>query len=217
VVAWWTDPATIAVLQQFESRMIANIANEGGDTVDDAVWVSTYQSVVGTLRGAGLRLPLMIDAAGYGRNVDQLLRLAPQLVESDALHNVIFSWHVYNPGDAEAARIDASFAAARAAGLALAVGEFGPVSPGACHLSVPYAHVVDAAASAGIGWLAWSWDNFNGDCDLGSGSAFDMVSDGIHASTLVDGYARDVVVNLPGSIANTSAKTTWQTSGRCTP
>jgi hypothetical protein len=137
------------------------------------------------------------------------------VLAADPLHNVVFSWHVYNPGSDEVARIDSSLPAARDAGIALVIGEFGPVSPGACQLSVPYAHVLDAAEANGVGYLPWSWDNFNGDCNTGAGSAFDMVADGIHAAQLNAGYASEVVLTHPASIQNTSVLTSWQLSGTC--
>lgn len=111
--------------------------------------------------------------------------------------------------------MDTAFADAAAAELPLIVGEFGPVSPGACSQAVPYLDVIRKAEAAGIGYLPWSWDNFNGDCNTGSGSAFDMVSDGIHASTLNAGYATEVVLTDAASIQNTSVLTTWQLQGSC--
>jgi mannan endo-1,4-beta-mannosidase len=216
VAAFWTNPATIAVLQQFESRVLVNLANEAGDfSVDDTVWLDTYTSLIEDLRAAGLRMTFIVDAAGWGRNVEQLLRLAPQLIENDPLHNLMFSWHVYNPGPDEAARVDTSIAAAIAAQIPFLIGEFGPVSPGLCDAEVPYLDIIESADANGIGYLPWSWDNFNGDCNTGSGSAFDMVSDGIHASTLNAGYATEVVLTHPSSIQNTSVLTTFQLTGSC--
>jgi hypothetical protein len=65
--------------------------------------------------------------------------------------------------------------------------------------------------------MAWSWDNFNGDCKQGNASPFDMVSDGIHLSTLKAGWATEVVTTDPASIAKTAKRTPWQLSkaGTC--
>lgn len=77
IEAFWTDASTVGVLKQFESRLLVNLANEAGQTVSDATFTATYTQLVQKLRAAGVRSPFVIDAAGYGRNVEQLLRVAP--------------------------------------------------------------------------------------------------------------------------------------------
>jgi mannan endo-1,4-beta-mannosidase len=216
IEAFWTAADTLEVLRQFESRVIVNIANEAGTEVADDAFVAGYARIVRRLREAGLRMPLMIDAAGYGRDVEQLLRLAPQLQAADPLGNLLFSWHIYDAGADQPARIDRAFDIARSGNLPLVVGEFGSQSPGACHLAVPWQHVIGSAQRKGIGWLAWSWDNMNGDCPIsGGGSVFDMVGDGITLASLKLGWARQVALDDPASIRNTARRTAWQTSGRC--
>jgi mannan endo-1,4-beta-mannosidase len=218
VEAFWTDPGTIAVLKQFESRLLVNLANEAGQTVADPTWSSTYTGLVGKLRAAGLRMPFVIDAAGYGRNVEQLLKLAPGLLAADPQKNLIFSWHEYDSGAGESARIDAAFATATNGKIPFIVGEFAHLTPGACGNAVPYQHLMTAAHAKGIGWMPWSWDDFNGDCKPPNGpSPFDMVGDGIHLSTLKSGWATEVVQSDPSSIQKTAKRTGWQTSkaGTC--
>ena len=217
VESFWTNPATVTVLKQFESRLLVNLANEAGQTVADPTWTSTYQSLIGKLRTAGLRMPFVVDAAGYGRNVEQLLKLAPTVLANDPLKNVIFSWHVYDSGSSQSARIDTAIQTAATNKLAFIIGEFGSVSPGACGNAVPWQKVITAAEANGIGYLPWSWDNQNSDCKQGPSSAFDMVGDGIHASTLKSGWATSVVSSDPASIQKTSKKTFFQTSkaGAC--
>lgn len=96
------------------------------------------------------------------------------------------------------------------------------MSPGACGQAVPYQHLITRAAASGVGYFPWSWDNFNGDCSNGTSSAFDMVADGLHASTLKAGWATEVVTTHAASIQKTSKRTLWQTkaavaSGKCGP
>ncbi|MBC7958099.1 MAG: cellulase family glycosylhydrolase, partial [Cytophagales bacterium] len=210
---YWTNPATLTVLRQFDSKLIVNLANEAGQGVDDNDMVATYSRIISRLRTAGLRMPFMIDAAGYGRNEAQLLRVAPRILAADPLHNVIFSWHVYDPGSES--RITAAFDTANAQRIPFLVGEFGSNVPGACQATVPYRHLITQAQAKGIGYLAWSWDNFNGDCKIGDTSVFDMVGDGINLSTLKPGFATEVVRTDPASIQNTSRRTQWQTAGTC--
>jgi mannan endo-1,4-beta-mannosidase len=216
--AYWSNPSTLAVLRQFESHVIVNLANEAGDyNVSDSTFTSTYTAMIAKLRNAGLRMPFMVDAAGWGRNVEQLLRVAPAIQAADPLKNVLFSWHQYDVGTDQPARVANSFSAAVSQKIPLLVGEFGPVSAGACGQNVDYRTVISQAQSHGLGYMAWSWDNFNGDCPAAGGSAFDMVADGIHLSTLKPGYATEVVQTHAASIQNTSQRTAWQTNGTCTP
>ncbi len=220
IEAFWTDPATVAVLKRFEARMILNIANEAGQGVPDATLVGTYGRIAQKLRTAGVRMPLMVDAAGYGRDVEQLLRVAPQIQAGDPMHNMMFSWHEYDAGGNQEARITGAFTTAVTQKIPFVVGEFGNVSPGACQLQVPYQHIITQAQAMGIGYLPWSWDNSNGDCNTGGGSSFDLVSDGIHLSTLKPGWATDVVSANAASIQKTAKRTAFQQTsgaGSCGP
>lgn len=220
IEAFWTDPATVTVLKRFEARMILNIANEAGQGVPDVTLISTYGRIAQKLRTAGVRMPLMVDAAGYGRDVEQLLRVAPQIQAADPIHNMMFSWHEYDAGGNQEARITNAFTTAVTQKIPFLVGEFGNVSPGACQLQVPYQHVITQAQAMGIGYLPWSWDNSNGDCNTGGGSAFDLVSDGIHLSTLKAGWATDVVTGNAASIQKTAKRTAFQKTsgvGTCGP
>ena len=213
IETYWTAADTVTVLKQFESRLLVNIANEAGQTVSDNDLVTTYTRIIGKLRTAGLRMPVIIDAAGYGRNVEQLLRIAPSILAADG--NALFSWHVYDPGANQPARIDSALATAKAQKIPFLMGEFANLSPGACGQTVPYLDVITKAQAAGVGYIPWSWDNSNSDCDGGSGSPFNMVSDGLHFSTLTAGWATEVVMSNAASIKNTSRRTYYQTNGKC--
>lgn len=125
------------------------------------------------------------------------------------------SWHEYDSGSGEAARIDAAMTNAATNAIPFIVDEFGSVSPGACGNAVPYKHLISAAEANGFGYLPWSWDDANGDCKQGNASAFDMVGDGIHLSTLKAGWATEVVTSDPASIQKTAKRTAWQTTRTC--
>jgi mannan endo-1,4-beta-mannosidase len=213
---YWTDPATVMVLHQFESKALVNIANEAGATVADMDYVTTYSRIVSELRNAGVRMPFIIDAAGYGRDVEQLLRLAPSLTSADPLHNLIFSWHEYDSVPDQHSRIMTAFQTAATQATPLIIGEFGNVTPGFCQGQIPYQFLITQAQAFGLGYLPWSWDNFNSDCSgMGTPSPFDMVADGIHFATLKAGWATEVVVSDPASIQHTSQRTPWLQNGAC--
>ncbi|HCL30782.1 MAG TPA: hypothetical protein DIC52_20410 [Candidatus Latescibacteria bacterium] len=67
------------------------------------------------MRAAGIRAPLVVDAAGWGRNVEQLLAAAPRLVQQDPQTDVLFSWHAW---DTEALELAAK------GEIPLIIGEF---------------------------------------------------------------------------------------------
>jgi mannan endo-1,4-beta-mannosidase len=208
---YWSQSAMVSVIQKYEADMIVNIANEAGNgSVADATYVSTYTAGISQLRNAGIKVPLLIDGSEWGQNVEQLLRVGQSLVNADPLHNVILSWHEYSEASTETTRITKSFEAAKAANLPLIVGEFAGLSADNCSGHVPYAWVMSEAQRVGIGWIAWSWSH-NGDCNTNGVSGFDMVSDGVHLSTLKSGWATDAVNN----IGATSHRTYWQQNRAC--
>ncbi|MCC7406005.1 MAG: cellulase family glycosylhydrolase [Bdellovibrionales bacterium] len=215
IEAYWTSPTTLDILKRFDTKMIVNLANEAGATVSNQELTTVYSRLVSKLRDAGVKAPLMIDASGWGRNAEQLLEIAPILLNQDPLHNLIFSWHVYDSGSDQPARIQRVASSFKQQKLPFIIGEFGPKSPGACHLDVPWLEVIRTAQQLGLGYLPWSWDNFNGDCEDGEFSVFDLVTDGIHLSTLRSGWATEVIMTDAASINKTSRRTAWQEQGRC--
>jgi mannan endo-1,4-beta-mannosidase len=216
IEAYWTAPATVAIIQKYEKQLLVNIANEAGQTVADVDYTTTYTRIVQHMRQVGIHTPLVIDAAGYGRNGEQLLKLAPGLLAADPDHNLVFSWHEYDTNAAQPARVTTLFEQATALPVAFIVGEFASVGAGSCTPGVPYVHLMAEAQRLSIGYLPWSWDNFNGDCKPATGlSPFDMVSDGLSFSSLVAGWATEVVVSDPNSIQKTSKRPASFATGTC--
>lgn len=117
LVLWWTDPAVVAVLNAHEDYLIVNLANELGvfHWSDDATRALTafrdaYINAVASVRAAGLKVPVMIDAPDCGTSLDAFtIRLDPmasvgqQLIDADPLHNIVFSAHAYWAGEDRAA------------------------------------------------------------------------------------------------------------------
>jgi mannan endo-1,4-beta-mannosidase len=212
---WWTSDAVVAVVKRFTDEMIVNIANEAGNDVSDGDWGSTYNRIIMHLRQKGVHALLAVDAANYGRNVEQLLRLAPSVLAADPDHNVIFDWHEYDASSTEKARITKAFELAVSQKLALMVGEFASGGSGACDRPIPYSFLMAEAQRTGVGYFPWSWDNFNGDCKMGGSSLFDMVSDPLDASTLRPGWATEVCISDPNSIQKTSVRPHLMATGSC--
>jgi mannan endo-1,4-beta-mannosidase len=202
VVDFWVRPEIVSVLQKHAAKLILNIANEAGDKVRLEDFVATYREAIARLRAAGYELPLMIDAPGWGHDADTLQASAPALIQTDPLRNLLFSVHIWwakdaaseDPGSTQ--RIKTEIAESVAAGLPLVIGEFAHVGNG-CKRSIDYRTILDEAQRAGIGWLAWSWGPGNRDCaemDMTTAGTFDTLQ----------GWGREVAVDHPASIRNTS-------------
>ena len=182
-VDFWNDPALIAGIQAQRRWTILNIANEAGDhTVTDEDYLATYGQAVDSLRRWGYTVPIMIDAAGWGQNIDQLLRVAPALLQRDPLRNLIFSAHSYWPADKALDNYRKAAEAGRRQGVAVVIGE-GPsvtrVGQCADPKPLPYLEAMQMLQEHGVGWLNWSWGGWpNGDCndfryfDIAEGGVF---------------------------------------------
>lgn len=206
-VNWWVQPDVVAVVKKHEKWTLLNIANEAGDSnVSNATFQSTYTSAITKIRDAGISVPIVIDGTGWGQNVEQLLAVAPALLDADPQKNVIFSWHEYTGGTQENARITTSYEKSKSLGIVLINGEFASGGAGTCTENIPYKHLLAEAQRVGIGWLAWSWDTGNSDCKSGGKSIFDMTTDLISASAVVAGWPADVMRDDPNSIKNTSVR-----------
>ena len=220
LVAYWTAPPVVAVIQRHEAYLLVNIGNEvGDDTVDGAAFVAGYTDAVRRLRVAGVHTPLVIDAPDWGKDLAVLNDTAAALLAADPDGNLIFSVHLYwsKSCGADATYIRSQLRQAALLGYPLVVGEFSRFGgfpcgdPGASICSpaaeVDYPAVLAACDEFRIGWYAWEW---------GPGNAFfdplcavmDMTSDRMFAN-LQPGWAREVAVTSPFGIQQTSVTPAW--------
>jgi mannan endo-1,4-beta-mannosidase len=213
LVDFWVRPEIIRVLKKHEHSLLLNIANEAGSKVELADYVSTYTSAIQKLRGAGLELPLMIDAPGWGQDIDTLQAAAPRLMQADPQRNLLFSVHMWwakgptsdDPGSTR--RIRAEIEESVAMNLPLVIGEFAHAGVG-CSRSIDYATILSEAERAGIGWLAWSWGPGNKDCgemDMTTAGTFDTLQ----------GWGREVSLEHAASIQKTSKIPESMQRGEC--
>ncbi len=181
-INFWNDPQLIAGIQAQRRWTILNIANEAGDgKISDEDYLATYGAAVESLRRWGYTVPIMIDAAGWGQNIEQLLRVAPALLKRDPLRNLIFSAHSYWPPDKALPYYRLAAGAAKALGVAVVVGEGPSVTRvGQCDdpKPLPYLEGMQILHEAGVGWLNWSWGGWpNGDCN--NFKYFDIAEGGV--------------------------------------
>lgn len=207
VLDYWTRPATVEVLRRHEANLLVNIANEAGDgTVTDQQFQEGYGQAVRRLRAAGIRAPLVVDAAAWGRDERQLLRAAPHLLAQDPDRNLLFSVHWWH-SDNDTARITAALEESVRREIPLIVGEFAHKEVG-CKGRIAYEHILKEGQRLGVGWMAWSWGPGNGDCP-----EMDMTEDGTYAS--LHGWGLEVAVTDPNSIRNTAVRPRSVVLGRC--
>jgi mannan endo-1,4-beta-mannosidase len=197
-VAFWLRPDVKNVLIKYQQYLLLNIANEAGTAaVTNKDFAEKYAVLVKRLREGGLNMPLVIDAANWGRNEDYLLANAETLLNADPLRNLIFSWHIWDSGIAEE-RIKTAIDRSIGLNINLLIGEFAPMEV-KCKCCIPYKYILQYSQQKEIGWLAWSWGPGNSDCP-----AMDMTKT-VSFNTLFD-WGLEVATTDPNSIKNTSVR-----------
>lgn len=198
IVSTWVAQAPLWT--KLNKYFIVNVANEWGPSSSD-VWRDAYIGAIRSLRTAGYRGTILVDAGGCGQDIQDLLQYSPAVFNSDPQRNVMFALHVY--GRIPTASVGpylAQLAALRdAEGIPFLVGEFGPgrnIGPSAT-LTTP-ADVITAAEADGIGWLAWAWDDNNLPNAKADDTWFSMTYAGVGVYTTASDltiFGRDVVLN----------------------
>jgi len=219
MVDFWVSPEIAPILKKHEQYLLLNIANEIGTDVTDAEFKAGYEAAITRIRGAGLRMPIVIDGTDWGKDVDQMQAMGPGLIQFDPEHSLIFSVHTWWPekwGYTDG-RVVQEFRESAEADFPLIVGEFGNSwdAPTDADGDLPWRTILQYAEQYDIGWLAWSW----GDHHLGESYAnnpqhwLDMTEDSTFA-TLRD-WGLETAVTSPYSILNTSIRPQSMVTGQC--
>ena len=197
-VAYWLQKDVLAVIKKYQKYLLLNIANEAGtDTVTQKDFLITYKRVIRQMRAAGIHVPLIIDAANWGRNESYLFTNGKALVAADPDHNLVFSWHIWDSGISEN-RISTAIDQSIKLNINLLIGEFAPMEV-KCKCCIPYKFIMQYCQQKSIGWLPWSWGVGNADCpamDMTSTESFDSLF----------GWGLVVAVTDKYSIKNTSTR-----------
>ncbi|MEQ9220160.1 MAG: cellulase family glycosylhydrolase [Cyclobacteriaceae bacterium] len=197
-VDYWSREDIVAVIEKHKKYVLLNIANEAGNhDVSPGDYRETYQNAVLKLRNAGITVPLVIDAAGWGRRESDILNQGPEILKADPDRNLIFSWHQWDSNTPQS-RIKDAIDGARSKNLAFMIGEFAHKEVG-CKCCIDYKYILDYCQETGTGWLAWSWGPGNGDC-----AEMDMTENN-QLETLY-GWGFEVALSLKNSIQNTSKR-----------
>lgn len=204
-VNYWCDAQIAPILKKYEKYLIINIANEPGDhDMDSVVFRDTYSAAVKQMRTAGLHVPLIIDADRWGRNADAVLDNGKYILDQDPDHNLIFSWHLWDPATwmtGTIAEIDRIIKKAVDKNICFIVGEFGPCEQcdNCSGTQINWEYLIEKAYKNNIGYLPWVW-KLSGSCH----SIID--STGAYGSWADAPWGQDVAVLNLYSIQKTSKR-----------
>ena len=196
--AYWTSPKMTAIIKKHERYLIINYGNEtGSDKVTNEEYRKRYSEAVKKLRSAGIRVPIMIDAAAWGTGMNYITDNWEYLQKADPLNNMIFSIHIWwNDGDSR--RVKEAIENSANAGIPLIVGEFAVAGPENKGL-ICYETIVSECHKTQTGWLAWEWGPGNQ-----HGNLMDMTTN--NRFETLWGWAKEVCISSPYSIKNTAVK-----------
>jgi mannan endo-1,4-beta-mannosidase len=136
-----------------EDYVIVNIGNEPlGNYQPANAWIDGHIEAIQDLRDAGFQHAIMVDAANWGQDWENIMRdNAAAVLAADPQNNVVFSVHMYQVYQ-DAGTISNYMSSFIQNDLALVVGEFG-----ADHIGeeVDEASVMNYAEQYGYGYLGW--------------------------------------------------------------
>lgn len=236
-VNFWKRPAMVALIQKHQNYLIVNIGDEaaGGDennAADLTTFANVYKNAIQQLRTAKIKVPLMIDGMDRGKSLHCFAVKGIEILNADPLKNVIFDFHPYWPKtDTDGAEgglfIAHRFNEVRRLPITIVMGEiakFGAWAGAGVSVCsdagiVDYQQLIQLCEKQKIGWIVWEWGPGNqwkvaGDCP-----ELDMTTDRTFSSILAilptnrRAWIKEVTIDAPFSIKNTSKKTPYIASG----
>lgn len=161
---WYAEPERVAMLRQYERYLLLNIANEWGDNKMKAqYWREAYERAISIMREAGYVTTLVIDAPGWGQNIDHIVTCGQQLIDADPQHNILFSVHMYGRWN-HADRIVEQLTLCHTQELPIIVGEFGynyANGRNNLHCKADHRTILATCCQLEYGYMPWSWTGNN--------------------------------------------------------
>lgn len=156
---YWVELAP--VLEGEEDYLIINIANEPlGNGPAPSEWVTQHIDAIQKIRAAGLTHALMIDAANWGQDWQEImLNNAKEVAAADELANTLFSVHMYQVFQSRDKIENYVKTFLNTQQLPLVIGEFGPDHQGQ---DVDEDSIMAVSEAYQIGYLGWSWSGNTG-------------------------------------------------------
>lgn len=215
---WYVQPAVITLINKYKHSLILNIANEAlfvswtsNTLTAQTNFVNTYTTIVNTLRGNNITVPIMIDGPDCGTNLDVLSNVGGTIKGSDPAQNIIFSahayWYLYANNDSLQMLSKINYALSK--NIPFILGEIANLQDDVsmCQYTLNYKSLLKICKQKKVGWIAWSWDNDG--C-----SARRMSSTG--SFTALTTYGNDIVNNpVYGLATNSPAKSKYLLYGTC--
>jgi mannan endo-1,4-beta-mannosidase len=215
---WFTQPAVLALITQYQHSIIVNIANEAlyvnwtaNPQAAQNTFQNTYSSIVTTLRNAGINVPILIDGPDCGTNLDVLAATGPALIAADPQANLIFSahayWYAYANNDSLQMQNKVNNALAQ--NIPFVFGEVANLQDDQqmCQYTLNYQPLLRICRQHQIGWMAWSWNNDG--C-----AARQMSTNGNFAN--LTAYGIDVIYNNGyGLLTQPAAKSAYLLNNGC--
>jgi mannan endo-1,4-beta-mannosidase len=203
----WLRTDIMEVMEKHKKWVILNIANEVGGYTSNDVYFKKYENALKQLRLGGYKVPIMIDAANWGQDENNIFGTWNKLIEADELRNTLFSVHLYWKENTTAeliARLDNMFKHIVNDNIPLIIGE-GPQKHGGCdRIEWPWQYTIEKCQEYEVGWLTWSWGaakNF----DCGTEAFLDITTNGEFGNWNTN-FARQISIDDPYSIKNTSIR-----------
>lgn len=155
---YWTEIKSALIGN--EAYVILNIANEWvGSWEIEKEWYEGYSQAIKTIREAGIKNTIMIDAPGWGQNPKPINTYGEQLLNDDPDKNTMFSIHMYGAAGKSPRVISTNIEYATKNNLCVVVGEFGyNHSDG----DVDEDYIMQYCTENDIGYLGWSWKGNGG-------------------------------------------------------
>lgn len=195
-----------------EDYVIINIGNEPfGNGQSASAWTDGHKNAISRLRAAGFKHALMVDAANWGQDWQNIMRdNAASVLASDPQKNVIFSVHMYEVYGS-ASSINSYMASFKNNGLALVVGEFAADHFGS---NVDEGSIMSYAKQYNYGYFGWSWSgNGSGLASLDIAQNFNANTLTTWGNTLINGSNGIKATSRLASIFGGSASSSSSSSG----
>ena len=202
---WWANRASL--VNDYEQHIIVNILNEWGNgSTTDTQWRNAYKSAVSTIRNAGIKATLVIDATEWAKNISPVKTYGSEVLNHDPQKNVAFSTHYYCEAGANSATIRSELGWAAATNeICLMVGEFAQahadyINDGVC--DVKEQTVVEEAQENQQGYFWWAWNSTG---DRGVNFSLGDTWEASSRSELTD-IGEWLILDSPNGIASTSKR-----------
>ncbi|OQA97742.1 MAG: Mannan endo-1,4-beta-mannosidase precursor [Bacteroidetes bacterium ADurb.Bin217] len=160
---WYVTNAAYFKQANIAKHILINICNEWGTwqtaNSNGTAWRDGFNQAVTLIRNAGINTTLIIDAVGYGQDIDDAKNIkayAASMINADPQKNLLFSVHMYCEWRKGGDDITGTLQWMRTNKIPFIVGEFGyqHATDGSCDIDEQL--IMDQCQAKGIGWLAWS-------------------------------------------------------------